>query len=452
MRTKLFLAFIIIISLAIVSNIVFERLILRDFNDFISGTKEDHVYWIMSSVEGSFRDGKWDMSSLKESLHWGLMLGFETYVEDVMGKKVISSTDALSSLNPHMLNRMNSLFKLPSGMGDFTWYPLYVEGKEIGRLYLRPLERIGLIPLKEEIFERRGKEFLVISFLIAGAGALILAVLFTIFLSNPVRRLKSAAEGIAKGDFSVQTPVVRKKFKDEIDKLTETFNYMADALRREDALRRHLTSNIAHELRTPLTIIRGNLEAIEDGIISDPHEVIRNIKMEIQRIISLVEGIEDITSAEASFFKRGEKAEIDLRDFIESITDGMKKMFREKGLFVKTDGPSMIVRTYPEKLHIVLKNLLTNAYKFTNSGGVTIRWGENRKDSRSGFYITIEDTGRGITDDKLTKVFERFYKDADSSGRGLGLAIVKELVEVMDGRIDVESVGGKGSRFSVYFD
>lgn len=448
MRTKLFLAFIVIISLAIVSNLLFERLILNDFNDFVSGTEEDKVYWLMASIEGSFKDGNWNMNSLMESLHWGLMLGFETYIEDINERRIISSTDVLASLSPNMMNRMKSLFKLPSGIGEFTWYPLYVEGVEIGRLYVRPLERIGLIPIKEEVFKKRGREFLIISFFIAGAGALLLAGLFTILLSKPLRRLTDSAERIARGDFSVQLPIVHKKLRDEMDRLTEAFNYMAEALRREDELRKHLTSNIAHELRTPLTIIRGNLEAIEDGIISDPNEVIKNIRMEIDRIISLVQGIEDITSAEASFFKRGEKVEIDLKGLIDSVIEGMKKMFEDKGLFLNKDGPSMMVRTYPEKLHIILKNLITNAYKFTDRGGVTIRWDKKY----NGFYIIVEDTGKGISQDRLKMIFERFYKDMDSNGMGLGLAIAKELTDVMDGRIEVESIEGKGSRFMITFD
>ncbi|GAB4534855.1 MAG: ATP-binding protein [Thermodesulfovibrionia bacterium] len=448
MRTKLFLAFIIIISLAILSNITFERLVLKDFDDFVNGMGEDRVYWIMASIEGGFEDGSWNMNSLRESLHWALMLGFETYVEDANGKRLISSTDVLASLGPSMLKRMGTLFKLPSGVGDFTWYPLYVGGTEIGRLYIRPLERIGLIPIKEDVFRRRGKEFLLISFLIAGLGALILAVLFTIFLSNPLRRLTNSAERVARGDFSAQIPMAHKKFKDEMDKLTVAFNYMVEALRREDELRRHLTSNLYHELRTPLTIIKGNLEAIEDGILYDPNEVIRNIKMEIERIISLVQGIEDITSAEASFFKRGEKVEINLKEFIDSIIEGMRKMFEEKGLFLKQDGLPTTVKTYPEKLHIVLKNLLTNAYKFTQSGGITVRWGKDG----DGFYIIVEDTGRGIPRDKIKRVFDRFYKDMDSEGMGLGLAIAKELIDVMGGRIEVESIEGKGSRFSVYLE
>ena len=159
MRTKLFIAFILIIFLALFSNIVFERLIIRDFNDFLKGTKEDHIYWIMASIERSFKNNEWDRALLDEALHWGMMLGFETYLENIKGKRILSSQEVLSVMNPNMLNRMSSFLKLPSGIGEFTWYPLYVEGEEIGKLHIRPLERLGLVPLKEEIFRRSRRGF-----------------------------------------------------------------------------------------------------------------------------------------------------------------------------------------------------------------------------------------------------------------------------------------------------
>jgi two-component system sensor histidine kinase BaeS len=455
MRTKLFFAFIFIILLAFVSNVVFERLIIGDFNDFLSGSEEDHIYWVMASVEGSFKENAWDPELLAEALHWGLMLGLDSYVEDLSGNKILSADDVLSKMNPNMLKRMESLLKFPIGPGNFTWYPLYVEGEEVGKLHVRPLERLGLIPLREEIFRKRGREFLIISFLITAGGVLILAVLFAIFISNPMRRLTVSADKIAKGDFSGHRPVPARtwfwKYKDEIDRLTETFNYMAEALKREDALRKHLTSNIAHELRTPLTIIRGNLEAIEDGVISDPREAIKNISAEIQRLISLVEGIEDITRAEASFFKKGVPEKINLKKFIESTASGVMKLFKDKGLYFKTTGPPLVVTTYPEKLNIVLKNLLTNAYKFTGAGGVTVQWDKHRQSGAGGFFISVEDTGEGMTDERVSRVFERFYKSKDSGGRGLGLAIVKELTEIMGGNVRVESTRNKGSRFTLTF-
>lgn len=452
MRTKLFLAFLFIIFLALLSNLVFERLMISDFNDFLKGTEEDHIYWVLASVEGNFNDEKWNKPALYETLHWGMMLGFETYIEDYSGRMILSSFDVLSSMNPNMRKRMSSLLRIPAEKGNFTWYPLYVEGKEIGKLHIRSIEKLGTGALKEEVFRKRGKEFLVTSFLIAGGGALFLSLLFTIFLSNPIRRLTRSVEKVAEGDLSIEVPRTHENVKDEIDKLTEAFNYMTEALRREDSLRKHLTSNIAHELRTPLTIIRGNLEAVEDGIVSDPERAIKDIDSEIQRLISLVEGIEDITRAEASFFKKGKLEEIRLKEFIESIAAGMRKIIEEKGLYLKTDGPDISIKTYPEKLHIILNNFLTNAGKFTDSGGISIEWGGRNKNGNEGFYITVEDTGRGIPEDEVSKIFKRFYKSKDSGGKGLGLAIVKELAEVMGGDVAVESTQDRGSRFMIKFD
>ncbi len=451
MRTKLFLAFIFIIFVALLSNVVFEKLIIRDFDDFIRGTEEDRIYWIMASVEGSYNEGEWDIPLLTEAVHWSLMLGFDAYVEDLGGKRVLSSSDVMSTMNPNMMERMSSLLNLTASRGEFTWYPLYVQGEEVGKIFVRAVERAGIIPLKEEIFRTRGRNFLLISFVIAGGSALVMALLFTSFLSTPLRRLNVSAGKIAHGDFSVQVPLPHKKYKDEIDQLTETFNYMAEGLRREDSLRKHLTSNIAHELRTPLTIIRGNLEAIEDGVISDYGKVMENVTSEIQRITSLVEGIEDVTRAEASFFKKGAPEELSLDEFAESIAEGMRQMIEEKGLYIKTEGPSVTVMTYPEKLHIILKNLLSNAYKFTEKGGITVQWDITREDGGSGFFMSVSDTGNGIDKDDLLRIFDRFHKAPESSGKGLGLAIVKELVEVMDGTVNVQSGPDGGAIFKVMF-
>ncbi len=452
MRTKLFLAFICIIFLAVLSNVVFEKLIIGDFDDFVRGTEEDQIYWIMASVEGSYKENNWDMTLLSEAVHWGVMLGFDAFVEDSDGNRVVSSSDVISTMNPNMIDRMSSLLDLTSDSGEYTWYPLYVKGTEIGKLYIRLIERSGIIPLKEEIFRKRGRDFLIISFLIAGGSALIMSILFTIFLSNPLRRLNISARKIASGDFSVQEPLTHNHMRDEIDELTENFNFMADALRREDALRKHLTSNIAHELRTPLTIIKGNLEAIEDGVMSDTGKVMDNVKSEIDRITSLVEGIEDVTRAEASFFKKGLTEEIDLKEFVGSIVEGMSEMIQEKGLYVKTEGPSVSVETFPEKLHIILKNLLSNSYKFTDRGGLDINWGVVSENNKRGFWLSVKDTGTGMNSDEISKIFNRFYKGPASGGKGLGLAIVKELVEVMDGTIEVSSELGQGTKFRIRFE
>ncbi len=454
MRTKLFLSFLLIILTALLSNFVFERLIINDFNEYVSGNNEDRIYWVMASVEGSYNNGKWDELLLRDSMHWAIMLGFESYLTDMKGNKIISSTDVLSYLSPTMLRRMVSLFELPTGYGEFIWYPLFVEGKEIGKIYFRPLKRRGYLPHKEEIFKKRGRQFLMISFAIAGGGALFLSLAFSFFLSRPLRQLTEMAESVAEGNFSTRVKIKESRLsrlsgrKDEIERLTETFNYMVSALEREDTLRKHLTTNIAHELRTPLTIVKGNLEAIEDGIITDINEALAGIKREIERIIELVQGIEDITQAEASFFKKGKKEAINLAELIKDIVSTYQHPVAEKGIQLILNGPPVMVKTYPDKLQIIIKNLISNAYRYTDRGHIRISWGKGDR----GFYIIVEDTGRGMDEKELSKIFNRFYRGKESPGRGIGLSIVRELVDILNGKIDVRSSPGKGTVFTVEFE
>ncbi|RMG69368.1 MAG: sensor histidine kinase, partial [Nitrospirae bacterium] len=179
----------------------------------------------------------------------------------------------------------------------------------------------------------------------------------------------------------------------------------------------------------------------------DINQALKGIKREIDRIIELIQGIEDLTQAEASFFKKGKKVEIDLYDFIKETLSAYEHPISEKGLKLELEGTSMKVKTYPEKLQIILKNLISNAYRNTDRGMIKVSWGQMQR----GFYISVKDTGRGMDREELSRVFDRFYKGKGSPGRGIGLSIVKELVDTLDGKIHVESTPGKGSEFRVEF-
>ncbi|HDZ87191.1 MAG TPA: HAMP domain-containing protein, partial [Nitrospirae bacterium] len=298
MKTKLFFSFLFVILIALISNFIFRSLMQNDFEDYVRGVREDRLYWVLASVEGSYEDGHWERALLIDSLHWGMMLGFDLRVSDNNGTEIIDSQGVLDSLEDNMRRRMESIIDVSAPTGDFEDYPLFVKGKEIGTLSVRGIRRRGKVAEKENVFIERGKEFLIISFIIAGGGAIFLALVFSTFLTNPVKRLKEATARLAKGDTGIKVDI---SSGDEIGELAESFNFMSEALKREDMIRRHLSSNIAHELRTPLTIMKANLEGIADGVIECSQEQIESLKEEVDRLISLVEGIEDITRAEASF-------------------------------------------------------------------------------------------------------------------------------------------------------
>jgi two-component system sensor histidine kinase BaeS len=446
MRTKLFFAFFVVIIIALVSNLIFENFMARDFEAYVSGNREDRLYWVLASVEGSYSGGRWNPMELRESVHWALMLGFDLRIADDDGREIINSSSVVRTLSPSMKRRMEDIVDINSAKGPFESYPLYIEGKQIGTMHVRELSRRGSIKEKENIFMRRKRESLIISFVIAGGGAIFLAVFFSLFLSRPLKRLKTAVEALAEGDFDVRVTGASKK--DEVGNLSRSFNFMAEALQREEALRKHLTSNIAHELRTPLAVMKANVEAMMDGVVKNREEGLENIRLEVERLIKLVEGIEDITKAEASFFSGREHREIDLGEFISAIAAKLTPLAVEKGLRMEiVKARPLQVVTDPDKLERIVQNIVTNAVRNTAKGGIWIDYGMEKQM----FFVEVRDTGSGIPEDMQQMIFKRFYRGEASKGVGLGLAIVQELVDVMDGRIELKSKVGEGTSFRVFF-
>lgn len=442
MRTKLFLAFLSVIFFSLASNLIFEQLIIRDFEDYAAGIKEDQIYWILPTIEASYTDGRWDSAALANAIHWATMLGWQTEVKDISGRHVMGSHEVMKELPEGMRRRMETIVKMDEPIGEVDEYPLFMENAEIGVLKIRPIKKLGLLTERETVFKKRGGIFLLISFLIAGGGALALSLLFSLFLTRPIRRLKQAAEEVAAGNLSVRIPEKGSK-SDEIAMLTGSFNRMVESLEREEALRRHLIQNIAHELRTPLTIIRTHIEAMLDGVIKTDTRAIENIESELKRLTTLVEGIEDVIRAEESFFKKAPAERLGLREFISGVAEAMRPLFVSKGLSLNVEGSEIYVLTVPERLETILRNLLSNALRHTEKGAVTISYGAVQK----GFFIEVSDTGSGIPEEQLPKIFERFFSTA--GGIGLGLSITKELVEAMGGKIEVKSTVGRGSRFRI---
>lgn len=453
MKTKIFLAFIIVIFAALLSNFIFGWLIIKDFDSYVKGVREEQFFWVVASAESSYSNGQWDTRALSESIHWAMMLGFNTKILDREGNEVISAKEVIKHLPDAMKWRMQGLLHIPdTAAKPYEKHPLYVKGQRVGTLLSRQFHK-EIIMEKEIIFKQRTKNFLLISLFIAGIGSLVLAIVLSRHLTKPIANLKIGAEKIAKGDFNVK---IVPASKDEIGKLSESFNKMAESLRKEEELRKHLMSNIAHELRTPLTIAKTHIEAIEDGII-DTGIGIDNVKTEINRLIRLIKGIEDVTAAEASFFIKTVETEINLREFLADFTEKMHPVFKEKGLYLTVKSKDdLFVVTDIDKLEKILLNIISNSLKFTQKGGVTVDYGIKEMT----FFVEIKDSGVGIPENEIPFIFNRFYrikkqppldKNGEAeSGFGLGLAIVKELINAMNGKIEVESKVNEGTAFRIY--
>ncbi|MBF0563634.1 MAG: HAMP domain-containing histidine kinase [Nitrospirae bacterium] len=444
MKTKIFCSFITIIIITIFSNVIFRHMIVKDFDDYIQGIRQTNIYWLIASVESSYEQGNWNEKSLMESLHWGLMLGEDIVVFDVDGKKIMDSAQVIEHISPPMRQKMEHIVSINEYAKEFKDYDIFALDKKIGRLKFKPLVRKE-ITAKEDAFKEWAMKFMIVSFTIASAGSLLLALLFSTLLSLPLKRLREGATKIADGDFDVRIPY---KGHDEVSSLTASFNYMAEALKRESDIRKHVMANVTHQLRTPLTIINANAEAIID-CVAEPMGATQNIKAEAEKLIGYIKSIEDLTRAEASFFERSECSEFNLKVYLSKLVSGYKQVALNKSLDISFYGEDMVICTDGEILTTILDNLISNAIKYTNEGGIYI---ENGRDADA-FHIKIKDTGIGIPLEELPLVFERFYKGRSkgqqSTGVGIGLSIVKELVSVLKGKISIKSIPGQGTEVTL---
>jgi two-component system sensor histidine kinase BaeS len=427
--------------------LILRQMIIDDFNEYLEGEKEDRIYKIMAVLEGSYeKHAAWNADALVENAVWALLHGYEIKLLDTDDRELMNTKNAVKSLSPLMKRRIMAVTGFPlqeNGVTDegFTAYPLFLAGKDIGSLEIRAFaapEEQG----KESIFLQRSNRFLVLSVLALGGLSVFLSLVFSRRLTGPIKKLTAAAKDISQGNIKTRVSI---SGKDEISALAQTFNTMAGSLEVYEALRRKLTANIAHELRTPLSAMQGELEAMIDGLITTDAEHLLSLHEETSRLKKLIEGIEDLSKAEASVLEM-KRQKIELRPFLSNIRGRFEPLFREKGVALQLDcedGPAMYAD--PDKVSQVVINLLSNALRVTDKGGsVTIKAGGKGDEH----FIEVADTGSGIRKEDLPFVFERFYR-AHEGGLGLGLAIAKELADAHGGRIEVRSEYGKGSSFTL---
>jgi two-component system OmpR family sensor kinase/two-component system sensor histidine kinase BaeS len=283
--------------------------------------------------------------------------------------------------------------------------------------------------------------------LVAGGVALILGLLLARQLTAPLRALTDAAHDLADGDVHQ----VEVGSKDEIGELGQAFNMMAESLAHQETLRRNLMADIAHELRTPLTVIRGDLEALLDGVFEPTPEALASLQEETLMLSRLVDDLRALAQAEAGQL-RLERRPTDLADLLRGVVAGFDLQAESQGQTLLLEVPPNLplVDADPQRVRQIVANLISNALRHApDSGRVTVE-----ATQQSGVVeISVADDGPGIAPEDLPYVFDRFWQgrkppsDGADSSSGLGLAIARELVRAHGGQIWVESKVEKGTTF-----
>ena len=326
--------------------------------------------------------------------------------------------------------------------------PVQVGDRVVGTLIVSNAWTGALGQVEEQVLSQVNR-----AFISGGLGAVLVALLLGTLLAwritTPLRRLTHAAEQIAAGDLAGRA---RVQSGDEIGQLADAFNRMADNLARSDELRRRMTADIAHELRTPLSVIRGQIEAIQDGIFPPDAAHLAPIHEEILLLNRLIEDLRTLALAEAGQLAL-DRAPVDPAALVRRTVAKFAPLAAQDdmSLSVVLASPLPTVTVDSDRIEQVLTNLLANALRHTPpQGAVTVR---ARADQRR-LLISVTDTGPGIPPDDIPHLFDRFWRGdksrtRDRGGAGLGLSIARQLVEAHGGTIWVAGQPGTGATFYI---
>ncbi len=271
-------------------------------------------------------------------------------------------------------------------------------------------------------------------------------------VETPVRKILTATERIAQGDFSTRLEPAHPYGKyASYDLIMENLNVMAAELSKSEVLKTDFISNVSHELKTPLTVIKSYASLLQRADLDKEtrEKYAKAVLSASVRLNDLITNILRLNKLENQEIKP-DFEEFILSDALAETALQFEERMEEKGIELDCDlEEDIVVYSSKSYLEIVFSNLLSNAVKFTDEGGrvaLKLKKEENRA------VVTVSDTGCGISRETGARIFEKFYQGDTShagEGNGLGLALVKKVVDVLGGEIQVESELGKGTTFKV---
>ncbi|MBI9097401.1 MAG: HAMP domain-containing protein [Spirochaetaceae bacterium] len=315
---------------------------------------------------------------------------------------------------------------------------IMAHNKVVGYVFAGSMIVQGLDKKEERYLNRTTAIIIFVSLFI-----LLISIVFSYFfsgrLARPVSAMTAAVATIQKGDFSRRVAV---QGRDELADLSNSFNKMAESLENNDKWRKQIIADSAHELRTPVSLIQGNLEMILDGVYKPDREHLENIYDETLVLSRLIKELQQLSSAESGAMSLNLE-ELDLNALIDKVLN----IFKAGEVKDKITLINSIETVLPpvegdfQKLKQVFANVLSNAFRHTpEEGTVEIQAVVGEKE----VTVIVKDSGSGIDEEDLEKIFERFYRTDKSrnrshGGSGLGLSISREIIKLHNGSISAES-------------
>jgi signal transduction histidine kinase len=454
---KLFLIFLILAILSLVLVGFFINYSIGErFYDFVNLQRQESIEELVVMLKERIQAQS--LSAVSETLdNFSRTNRTLVWLEDADGNIIYSPEH--SALMNNMMRRsgmrmgnmsMMNIQRPDSLPGQTKKEEIIIDDQTAAVLYWKEVNAGSQIDSElYNYFRRNVFQAIIFSGLIVIVLIIIISFIVSKIITNPLIKLKNAALEVADGNYEQE---ISNKGDDELSELIKAFNKMTKKLAKLEKIRKESASDFAHELRTPVTTIKGYLEAIEDEMISLDRNNLKEMKEETDRIVSLIEKLNEFADAQNKIFNL-QKEKVNLADIIKNVLKRREKDFKEKNLEIELDIENeLIIEADRDSLFQIFNNLIENAVKYNEENGLIKVKSKLKKDK---VVISIADTGIGISDEDLPYIFERFYR-ADKSrstkngGTGIGLAVTKELVDAHQAEIFVES-DDNGSVFTVVF-
>lgn len=338
------------------------------------------------------------------------------------------------------LRTMSSMMADPSHMGDMMGDMM--TGSSSTGLFT-PTVQADL----EASFDSSFRRALAISLVVAGIAAIGTTAYATRRILRPLQAVRSAAHKLAAGAYDQRIDLPNEE---ELADLAQDVNALAEVLATTEARRVRLISEVAHEMRTPLTTLEGYLEGLLDGVFEPNAELYAASGREVRRLKRLAADLADLSRAE----EESQPLHLELFDLTAlagEVTADLRVQADAKDirLNVTQDGEQVAIRADRDRIGQALTNIIGNAITYTDSGGsVDINIEIDAHHAR----IEVTDTGRGLSTEQQTAIFERFYRGDPNGpgGSGIGLTIARAIARRHGGEIEANSPGtGKGSTFTI---
>ncbi|MBK8453191.1 MAG: ATP-binding protein [Thiofilum sp.] len=311
--------------------------------------------------------------------------------------------------------------------------PLAYQGRIIG--YVGMYRSVEFLDQLDREFTHRLDYLLWLAAIAALLTTALFSFLMTRQLVKPIDQLRHATTRLTEGQYGLQMAV---KSQDELGKLTSDFNQLSERLKENEGARKQWIMDIAHELRTPLAILRGEIEALQDGINEPDEATINSLHQEVLHLNRLVDDLYTLSMSDSGALSY-HKIPLDISSLLTETLNQFQKVLADQHITLTTTirQPPVIVHGDEQRLQQLFQNLIKNTQRYTDSPGqLQVRLQTTSKE----VLIQFSDSAPGVPDEALPKLFERLYRVEGSrnratGGAGIGLSISYNIVHAHHGSI-----------------